>query len=746
LPDNHSDPAQTEMQAGLTGAARGGLKGLFAKYRDIFLGRSPLLLYELASTLAQNAGGAVGFMLRKQLYSRLLGRCGRGVVFGKGVVLRHPDRIWIGDSVIIDDNVVLDAKGPDGDAPNIVIGDGVFIGRNTILSCKGGTIELGDNTNIGANCQIQSESSCKVGANVLFASYCYIVAGGNHGIDRVDIPPIQQKPVSRGGVRICDGVWLGANVKVIDGVEMGRDSIAAAGATVIRSCGGWDIVGGVPAKVIRNRLEDAKKEGKSLPSDADPRRLTPPTRHDSMPPSEEPRPRKSPVRVVIGSAVKLALSALLVWYLVSLQAGPAHGTFDSIDVGRSSRAEIEADPVEAVPPASLSERIATRLRAMASMKGSRRKLLPLKAGEKKVSVIYCMAVKDEKGGWTPDEAGPLLEVRYDEAGIAVEKRWERGFWASVWEQVKGFLRYWPWFLFAGCFHFTGYLVTSWNWRQSMAVQGKAVRFWPLMGSNIIAGLFNNILPTNIGGDVVRIRDSAIAVFGSEGKPDFVRAGTVVVIQRVIGVFALVLIAVAAVAARAGGSLGEGLASSVWTFVAAVAAAGILAAVILHPRMLSLIAAFFDLFRGLPIAGTLASKFLVVLETAAKYREQRAMLMRIFLTSLLLQLNVVAYYYVCTKAIGYEAAFVSVFAAAPLVVILMTIVPSINGVGVRDWGFMKLLGMSPAVAIAFSLMDVVWRLAWGVLGGVFLALRGAVKPGCWLMETPAAGGSVAEGRP
>ena len=41
---------------------------------------------------------------------------------------------------------------------------------------------------------------------------------------------------------------------------------------------------------------------------------------------------------------------------------------------------------------------------------------------------------------------------------------------------------------------------------------------------------------------------------------------------------------------------------------------------------------------------------------------------------------------------------------------------------------------------------IWRLIWGIAGGVFLALRGAVKPGDWLIEAPPAGGSSVEARP
>ena len=50
--------------------------------------------------LAQSVPGALGLALRKALYPLLLGACGRNVVFGQNVVLRHPHKIRIADNVV----------------------------------------------------------------------------------------------------------------------------------------------------------------------------------------------------------------------------------------------------------------------------------------------------------------------------------------------------------------------------------------------------------------------------------------------------------------------------------------------------------------------------------------------------------------------------------------------------------------------------------------------------------------------
>ncbi|MFI5076699.1 MAG: hypothetical protein ACHQRO_05120, partial [Vicinamibacteria bacterium] len=152
--------------------------GAREKYQRLVVGRSgwgALLTYELVNLIAQWVPGALGLALRKTCYPWLLGACGRGVVFGQHVTLRHPHRIRIGDDVVVDDHCLLDAKG-DGHE-GITIGSGVFIGRNTILSCKSGDIVLGDGTNIGFNCEIFSASRVTLGPQTLVAAYCYLGAG-----------------------------------------------------------------------------------------------------------------------------------------------------------------------------------------------------------------------------------------------------------------------------------------------------------------------------------------------------------------------------------------------------------------------------------------------------------------------------------------------------------------------------------------------------------------------------------------
>ena len=226
------------------------------KYADLVVGRpglAALVKHELVIMIAQSRAGAIGLALRKVMYPWLLGSCGRGVVFGQHVVLRHPHKIHIGSHVVVDDNCLLDAKGETN--AGIRIGDGVFVGRNTILSCKNGDIELADGANLGFNCEVFSASRVTIGRHALIAAYSYVI-GGDHDFSDPAKAVIAQARVSA-GVSIGDGAWIGAGAKILDGVAIGDHAVVGAAAVVRENVPAGSIAVGIPARVVGSRTDRA---------------------------------------------------------------------------------------------------------------------------------------------------------------------------------------------------------------------------------------------------------------------------------------------------------------------------------------------------------------------------------------------------------------------------------------------------------------------------------------------------------
>ena len=101
-----------------------------------------------------------------------------------------------------------------------------------------------------------------------------------------------------------------------------------------------------------------------------------------------------------------------------------------------------------------------------------------------------------------------------------------------------------WLVAALALYLAMVLISAWRWGLLLKAQGLDFSFGRLMSSFLVATFFNNFLPSNIGGDVIRIADTAPAA-GSKTL-----ATTVVLIDRGIGLLGLVLMA--AIGATAGG--------------------------------------------------------------------------------------------------------------------------------------------------------------------------------------------------
>jgi acetyltransferase-like isoleucine patch superfamily enzyme len=227
-------------------------KGKFSKYSDLFVGKRgilALLKYEIITGWFGSFPGAAGILLRNIFYRFLFAKVGKNVNFAKNITIRHPNKISIGDDVIIDENCMLDAKGIDN--KGIVIKNGVYLGRNSILSCKNGDITLEENVNIGFNCEVFSASDVVIGENTLIAAYVYVIAG-DHDYNMTEKPISEQEGLSK-GIQIEKNCWLGAKSMVLDGTKMGSDSILGANAVLSSDIAPFSVAVGTPAKVIKKR-------------------------------------------------------------------------------------------------------------------------------------------------------------------------------------------------------------------------------------------------------------------------------------------------------------------------------------------------------------------------------------------------------------------------------------------------------------------------------------------------------------
>jgi serine acetyltransferase len=154
-----------------------------------------------------------------------------GAVYGEGW-------IEVGDQCMIAELVTLCA----GMAP------GHDLGPEAVL-------RLGDRCVIGRGSNIIAHHSIEIGDDVFTGPYVYIT-DQNHSYADIDVPVGRQWPVNS-GVRIGAGTWLGTGAVILPGANIGRNVVVAAGAVVRGTVPDYAVVGGVPAKVLKEYVAGA---------------------------------------------------------------------------------------------------------------------------------------------------------------------------------------------------------------------------------------------------------------------------------------------------------------------------------------------------------------------------------------------------------------------------------------------------------------------------------------------------------
>jgi acetyltransferase-like isoleucine patch superfamily enzyme len=159
-------------------------------------------------------------------------RLGRGVYLDEGVYLHGlPNGIDIGENTYVLNHAELHVFNF-RNLPNA----GIRIGRNCLIS---------------EFTVLRGQGGITIGDNVYTSPHVQIVAVG-HVFDDTARPIVEQGITAR-GVVIEDDVWLGSGAIVLDGVRVGRGAVVAAGAVVTEDVPPRAVVGGVPARVLRER-------------------------------------------------------------------------------------------------------------------------------------------------------------------------------------------------------------------------------------------------------------------------------------------------------------------------------------------------------------------------------------------------------------------------------------------------------------------------------------------------------------
>jgi acetyltransferase-like isoleucine patch superfamily enzyme len=193
--------------------------------------------------------GLLGIGIRGFVYRPLMMMKGWAAIEGSAR-LRFADHIRLGNGVYLDQGTYLHAC-PNG----IEIGDNTIVMHGAVLhvynfrGLPNSGIWIGKDSLVGEYSVIRGQGGVHIGDRVYTSPFTQIIAV-NHVFDDPNRPFVEQG-ITAEGIVIEDDVWLGAGAVITDGVRVGKGAVVAAGAVVTKDVAAHTVVGGVPARPIK---------------------------------------------------------------------------------------------------------------------------------------------------------------------------------------------------------------------------------------------------------------------------------------------------------------------------------------------------------------------------------------------------------------------------------------------------------------------------------------------------------------
>jgi hypothetical protein len=283
--------------------------------------------------------------------------------------------------------------------------------------------------------------------------------------------------------------------------------------------------------------------------------------------------------------------------------------------------------------------------------------------------------------------------------------------AAFWERVRGMNP--AWLVLALIAYAGQQMIGVWRWDRLLRAQHVEVARRTLTESIWVSMFFNNFLPSNIGGDVVRIKDTAPAA-GSKTL-----ATTVVLVDRALGLTALLV--VAATGALAAWLSGTYVPGSRWLWLACGL---IVAAAILVIAMPDFVGHLLAPARALnrPWVTERAQR----LEDAVlRFGKAPSVLVGAFGAAIVVQLTVVAFYLLTAKGLSVQLPTLLGAVLIPVSLAVQLAPISINGFGVREAVFaffFRRFGLPADAAVALSLVSTGMVMGLSLVGGLLFVKR------------------------
>lgn len=171
-----------------------------------------------------------------------------------GARILYPLQVRIGKGAKLGRCVInIAGKARQGKPYAVEIGEGTVIHDSTIIATHGGYVHIGDHVSLHPFSVIYGYGGVTIKNGARIATSTVIVAS-THGMDDPDSKIADNW--SGEGIVIGEDVWIGAGVRVLDGIKIGNRSVIGAGAVVTKNIPDASVAVGVPAKVVKRRFAE----------------------------------------------------------------------------------------------------------------------------------------------------------------------------------------------------------------------------------------------------------------------------------------------------------------------------------------------------------------------------------------------------------------------------------------------------------------------------------------------------------
>jgi acetyltransferase-like isoleucine patch superfamily enzyme len=171
-------------------------------------------------------------------------------------------------------NLRLDNPVPD--KKYLTVGEGTMLGCNIVFESTEGEVIIGDRVFIG-NSTIICRTKVEFGNDIFVAWGTYFYDHDSHSLDykERELDLLRQledfeagrhfiysknwQVVRSAPIKICSNAWIGMHCIILKGVTIGEGAIVAAGSVVTKDVAPWTVVGGNPAKLLKEIPVELRK-------------------------------------------------------------------------------------------------------------------------------------------------------------------------------------------------------------------------------------------------------------------------------------------------------------------------------------------------------------------------------------------------------------------------------------------------------------------------------------------------------